>query len=388
MKRHQAFKLVLVSTAAVALQGCVAAVVPLAAGGLFAGSAVDGEEEEALPASTAAAEFTTVPPALPAPTPTPTAAAVTVVSAAEVAEVAEVSDEALPAADDIEPEAEFVESPSPVTPEESQALVAAPDTLAPVSAPGGAASVGATEVTIDEPQVAVAETTTRVSPAPSSVGAASNEPELTSEPSPSVAPVSAVGVRQPPAPPVVATLFDPMVDYALSPEFQSDGVRPSAMLRDATSLRPSRAQCASGEPTVLIDLDPEGQDLALSENLTAPSALGIKLSQLRASGVRVAWISRQTADKEDQIRSALTRSGLDLAGNDQILLISEPDDRKQTRRDDLAEEACVIAIAGDTRSDFHELFDYLLNPDDAFALQPLIGDGWFIIPTPLLPEGS
>ena len=62
------------------------------------------------------------------------------------------------------------------------------------------------------------------------------------------------------------------------------------------------------------------------------------------------------------------------------------EDRKQTRRDQLAEASCLIAIAGDERADFHELFDYLRNPSDADALEPMMGDGWFIIPTPLLSE--
>ncbi len=158
------------------------------------------------------------------------------------------------------------------------------------------------------------------------------------------------------------------------------------MLRDPTSLRPTRVDCAGEVPTVLIDLDPEGEDLDLSGPLSAPSALGVKLAQMRAQGIAIAWISRESRDAEGAVRAALTRSGLDLSGGDQLLLMGDPDDRKQTLRDGLAGTSCLVAIAGDTRSDFHELFDYLLNPDDAFSLQPMIGNGWFIIPTPLLPE--
>ncbi len=65
-----------------------------------------------------------------------------------------------------------------------------------------------------------------------------------------------------------------------------------------------------------------------------------------------------------------------------------PGDRKQTRRDDLAKVSCVIAIAGDSRSDFNELFEYLVNPEAALALELLIGQGWFLIPPALTQTSS
>ena len=187
---------------------------------------------------------------------------------------------------------------------------------------------------------------------------------------------------------VAATLFDPLVSYATSPEFDAGRAsRESAVLADPTSLSPARAKCEDGVPTVLIDLDPEGERLALDEILTAPAALGVKLAQMRAAGISIAWVTGEPQENEAAVRMALVRSGLDMSRNDRLLLVGGPDDRKQTLRDAVAGTSCLVAIAGDTRSDFHELFDYLRNPSDANALQPMIGDGWFIIPTPLLPEG-
>ena len=63
-----------------------------------------------------------------------------------------------------------------------------------------------------------------------------------------------------------------------------------------------------------------------------------------------------------------------------------PEDRKQTRREDLAASSCLIAIAGDVRSDFDELFEYLINHEAAAMLDPLIGNGWFVIPAPVVTE--
>ena len=50
---------------------------------------------------------------------------------------------------------------------------------------------------------------------------------------------------------------------------------------------------------------------------------------------------------------------------------------------DFAAEFCVVALAGDERADFDELFQYLKNPAAAAPLEALIGKGWFLIPQPL-----
>ena len=65
---------------------------------------------------------------------------------------------------------------------------------------------------------------------------------------------------------------------------------------------------------------------------------------------------------------------------DILLLMRYPGDRKQTRREDLARRACLLAIAGDEREDFDELYAYLVNPEAALRLENLIGDGWFLVP--------
>ena len=80
------------------------------------------------------------------------------------------------------------------------------------------------------------------------------------------------------------------------------------------------------------------------------------------------------------LTAKLKSSGLDPDSADQLLLMRYPGDRKQTRRADLAKVSCIIAIAGDTRKDFDELFEYLVNPEAALALELLIGQGWFLIP--------
>lgn len=159
----------------------------------------------------------------------------------------------------------------------------------------------------------------------------------------------------------------------------------SAMLADSTSLDGKRKPCESLEPTVLIDLDPAGSVLASQPVPTQRPALAKGLAGLRHSGIAVAWISGQSAAYAGSIRDALAASGLDPDGDDPLILMRYPGDRKQTRREEFAASSCLIAIAGDERADFDELFDYLIKPEAALGLDLLIGDGWFLVP-PLFPS--
>ena len=120
---------------------------------------------------------------------------------------------------------------------------------------------------------------------------------------------------------------------------------------------------------------------------TSPARTSTLISFSRVPKAETGAAERLSKARRTSPGAALVRSGLDMSRSDRLLLIGAPSDRKQSLRDAVAGTSCLVAIAGDTRSDFHELFDYLLNPGDANALQPMIGNGWFIIPTPLLPEG-
>ncbi|MEM7667191.1 MAG: hypothetical protein AAF250_15145 [Pseudomonadota bacterium] len=160
-----------------------------------------------------------------------------------------------------------------------------------------------------------------------------------------------------------------------------DGALPrSAVLRDPTALDGERADCNAATPTLLIDLDPGETAIVTGDDVTAAPSLANGLAMLREQGIEITWISTRSAADADQIRAALTQTGLDPESKDRLLLMRYPGDRKQTRRDDLAKSGCIIAIAGDTRKDFDELFGYLVNPEAALGLELLIGDGWFLVP--------
>lgn len=176
--------------------------------------------------------------------------------------------------------------------------------------------------------------------------------------------------------------FDSLVRYVSDQAISTapGTQRLSAYLEKPSALDGKRAECIAHSAMVLIDLDPKEADFSPREEAKAPAALATGLAELRDKGVTIAWISRASVWFAGDIRVALKRSGLDPAGKDQLILMRYPGDRKQTRRKDLAGSACVIAIAGDTREDFDELYEYLKRPEAAGQLEALIGDGWFLIP--------
>jgi hypothetical protein len=281
----RAFKAALLLGAAISLSGCVAAAIPLVAGGALARSATDGRDAD------------TAPVAAPAP-----------------------ADEAAPAM------------------------------------PSG--------------EVRVAATPDAETPAPVPV------------PPPARTPVTTASVARDPASPnsARAAAFTPLLEYVNRMRTDSMESAYSAMLADRLALSALRKPCTQSEKAIVIDLDP-GEGLFDPLAVTMPSPLEINsLANMRKAGIRIVWISNNRAPTEDAIRAALGKAGLDPAGKDTLLLLRKPDDRKQTLREALSENTCLIAIAGDRRGDFDELFDFLKDPDSARDLDMMIGNGWFLLP--------
>ena len=156
------------------------------------------------------------------------------------------------------------------------------------------------------------------------------------------------------------------------------GPRTSALLTDPGDLDATRIDCGSRPPAVFVDLDPgRGTFDPLSPGNADPE-LGKVLVSLRAKGMAVVWLSRLGENFASAARAALAQGGLDRAGRDTLVLMRDLGERKQTRRDAIAQELCPVAILGDERADFDELYLYLKNPDSAFALDASIGKGWFL----------
>lgn len=160
--------------------------------------------------------------------------------------------------------------------------------------------------------------------------------------------------------------------------------RQSALLAVSGSLTPDRSDCSIRPPAVIIDLDPSSAMFNPAVEGKPATALAQMLRSFRMRDTEVFWISGLPALDSAAVRQRLIASGLDPSGRDGLLLMRRADERKQARRRELAATHCVIAIAGDAKSDFDELFDYLKDPSTSWPLDELLDAGWFLTPLPLL----
>ncbi len=157
----------------------------------------------------------------------------------------------------------------------------------------------------------------------------------------------------------------------------------SAILANPASLQPTRAQCKAEVPAILIDLDPADGLVALEGVARPDASLVPVLDGLRREGVAIAWITDREPQDAGAIRQRLLETRLDPTGRDPLFVQRYPGELKQARRQALLETHCPIALAGDDVRDFDDLYLYLIDPSSAVGLEPMIGDGWFIIPNPL-----
>ncbi|WP_435418892.1 hypothetical protein WAB17_04880 [Parerythrobacter aurantius] len=194
--------------------------------------------------------------------------------------------------------------------------------------------------------------------------------------------VTELPAPSPQAPAGIDTTYRAFADYALGIAGRdplADPVRPSALLAAPGSLVPRTAPCRFAASAVLIDLDPQQGDFDPALPVSRPG-LADALARLRSAGVDIVWSTALTADRAGDVRRWLRENGLDPAGGDRLLLMRYAEDRKQTRRAEASGEHCLVAMLGDERADFDELFDYLRNPDAALPLDALLGRGWFLAP--------
>jgi hypothetical protein len=161
--------------------------------------------------------------------------------------------------------------------------------------------------------------------------------------------------------------------------------RESMLLLDPPSLDPALVRCGTLPPAVLVDLDPAGSLVQVVSEDGTPSSpdLANYLADLRQRGVAVYWISGHGPENASAIRRRLVASGLDPAGRDPLIVTRFVGESKQARRQALGETNCLLAIAGDQRGDFDELYDYVLDPAIAAPLEQHVGNGWFLAPPPL-----
>lgn len=188
-------------------------------------------------------------------------------------------------------------------------------------------------------------------------------------------------------PGVAGGSFPAFVRFALTAAQPKPGQPVRSALIDPSTMasRPARASCGSQPPAVLIDLDPGKAVFDLDDPPAAAPGLAEQLASLRAAGITILWQANLPTDKSERLYVTLAAIGLDPDRTDRLLLIRKAGERKQDRRQDAAKDWCILAMAGDSKGDFEEAFDYLRDPDGilASALSANLGDGWFLTPQPV-----
>ncbi len=356
--------------ASTALSGCVAVAIPVLAGSAMAGRQIVGKEADTAPAQAAPAPTPTPTPApapapvpaprpTPAPTPTPTPTPTPVPALAP------------------KPTPAPVPAPTPTpTPAPMPAPMAAP---APRPTPAPAPVLAPKPVTAPSQPPA----------APAPAGPVRSAPTAPAAPAP--APASAAPPGLPPAtayPDPARPLAAEQANFARFVRYAQVSARqglggaelPSAMLIDPVALDGKRRRCAVGEQLVaVIDLDPAGGVFVPPASPGKEPGLALGLAVMREAGVEIAWLSDLATDRSGSVRTALEQSGLDPRGQDIISLRREESDTKDQRKANLGAITCIVAIAGDERTDFDMRFKYLRNPEAGAGIETLIGDGWFLI---------
>lgn len=160
-----------------------------------------------------------------------------------------------------------------------------------------------------------------------------------------------------------------------------------SMLIEQRSLAtlPRMQACADRRNALIIDLDRGDQPFNLNDAPTPEPGLAEQLRTIRGRGVAVVWVATLPQSAERDVLTMIKATGLDPLGLDHALLLQPAETRKQQILNRAGEEWCALAVAGDSRSDFDEVFDYLRNPDGpvALALEQYIGAGWFLVPPPI-----
>jgi hypothetical protein len=179
--------------------------------------------------------------------------------------------------------------------------------------------------------------------------------------------------------------YTPFVQYALTQAGRrAEGlpVRSAVLVNQVSLVDPQTLPCGNLPMAVVIDLDVAPNTPAEIE-IEAQSGFGTLLQTLRENDVRIVWTGAKSPKATEPTLAAL-RGGEEPALRDEdMLLLRDGKFSKQEQRWILARSYCVLAVAGDRKADFDELYDFLRVPDYAIRLEAFMDRGWFLLPHPV-----
>ncbi len=178
----------------------------------------------------------------------------------------------------------------------------------------------------------------------------------------------------------------PFARHALSEAAKGEQGRPirSAVLAEPVSLVEPRSMACNGKAlAAIIDLDIAPGTPAEME-IVPQSGLAYLLDSLRTAGIRIVWLAEADEGRLQPVLDLLREGDQPVIRDADLMLIGLPrKQRKQELRQQLARAYCIVAIAGDRKADFDELYDYLRDPGYAIRLEAYTDRGWFLLPHPV-----
>lgn len=177
--------------------------------------------------------------------------------------------------------------------------------------------------------------------------------------------------------------------YALAQADKRDAreVGRSAVLVEKVSLAfPKMIECSIKPLAVIIDIDVDQRktwDVEASNGMPSDGSLAEVVEMLRARDIKLIWFTDGIQSELPEILGPLRNGAFPAVKSDDLVSFgAKRGARKQERRWKLARDYCVVAVAGDTKSDFDELYDYLRDQSYAIRLDAFWNRGWFLLPPP------
>jgi hypothetical protein len=184
----------------------------------------------------------------------------------------------------------------------------------------------------------------------------------------------------------ITNAYLPFARYAVdqAARQQRGGTVRSAVLVDQVSLLDPKTLSCDGKPMLaVIDVD-VAPDTPAEMDVERQSGFAAILETMRESEIRIAWLADADEAQLKPILDLLREGEEPVMRDADLMLFGQPGGyRKQERRWQLARDHCVVAIAGDRKADFDELYEYLRDQSYAIRLEAFMGKGWFELPHPV-----
>jgi hypothetical protein len=184
----------------------------------------------------------------------------------------------------------------------------------------------------------------------------------------------------------ITNAYLPFARYAIGEAGRQRGglnVRGAVLVDQVSLTYPKAIGCDNKPVAVIIDLDVAPGTPAEME-VERQTGFAALLEAMRESGIRIAWLAEANERRLKPVLDLLREGEEPVIRDADMMLVGLPGDyRKQDLRWQLAQSHCVVAIAGDRKGDFDELYDYLRDQSYAIRLEAFMGKGWFELPHPV-----